>query len=289
MAEPNDARTDDARTDIDASPFESAADTTGVEGTETDVAPTTTASTTAPTQSTEALPAEPASDEASPAEPALTEEELAAKEAEERLLVLFQSTVYGPHDEKIGKVGQVYLDDQTQEPNWVTVKTGFFGTKEFFVPLDLAERHERRINVPYDKATVTSAPRTEIDQNLSPEEEDELYAHYGVPGRVTDTAAAVESDALASDVQAADSNDSLVSPTDGPISDADASLGADSHDDTTDSVTTSPAEEPVDFSTFATEDAPVETPEQTSVLDEPSEANSPDGDAAETSPFERRD
>ncbi len=110
-------------------------------------------------------------------------EEAAKREAEERLLELFQSTVYGTDGQKLGRVGQVYLDDQTQEPNWVTVKTGFFGIKEYFVPLDLAERDGKRITVPYTKDLVVSAPRTEIDQNLSPAEEDDLYAHYQVPGK----------------------------------------------------------------------------------------------------------
>ncbi|WP_201517925.1 PRC-barrel domain-containing protein [Gulosibacter hominis] len=113
-----------------------------------------------------------------------TPEEAAQREAEERLLELFQSTVYGTDGQKLGRVGQVYLDDQTQEPNWVTVKTGFFGIKEYFVPLDLAERDGKRLTVPYSKEQVTSAPRTEIDQNLSPAEEDDLYAHYQVPGKL---------------------------------------------------------------------------------------------------------
>lgn len=114
-----------------------------------------------------------------------SEEEVAAREAEAALLLIFQSTIFDKDGAKIGRVGQVYLDDQTQEPNWVTVKTGLFGTKEYFIPLDEAEHSDKRITVPYDKAKVHGAPFTEIDQNLSPEEEDELYAYYEVPGRTT--------------------------------------------------------------------------------------------------------
>lgn len=114
-----------------------------------------------------------------------SEEEVAAREAEAALLLIFQSTVFDKDGAKIGRVGQVYLDDQTQEPNWVTVKTGLFGTKEYFIPLDEAEHSDKRITVPYDKAKVHGAPFTEIDQNLSPEEEDELYAYYEVPGRTS--------------------------------------------------------------------------------------------------------
>lgn len=37
---------------------------------------------------------------------------------------------------KIGGVGQVYADHDTGQPNWVTVKTGLFDTRESFVPLE---------------------------------------------------------------------------------------------------------------------------------------------------------
>ncbi|HEY8372100.1 MAG TPA: PRC-barrel domain-containing protein, partial [Pseudonocardiaceae bacterium] len=48
--------------------------------------------------------------------------------------LLFGDEVYDANGEKIGKVGQVYLDDETGQPAWVTVRTGLFGMKESFVP-----------------------------------------------------------------------------------------------------------------------------------------------------------
>jgi hypothetical protein len=42
--------------------------------------------------------------------------------------------VIGSDGDKIGSIGQIYLDDQTGEPSWVTAKTGLFGTSESFVP-----------------------------------------------------------------------------------------------------------------------------------------------------------
>jgi uncharacterized protein YrrD len=44
------------------------------------------------------------------------------------------STAYGSDGEKIGKVGQVYFDENTDQPEWVTVNTGLFGTSESFIP-----------------------------------------------------------------------------------------------------------------------------------------------------------
>ncbi|MCZ2839847.1 PRC and DUF2382 domain-containing protein [Modestobacter sp. VKM Ac-2985] len=90
--------------------------------------------------------------------------------------------------DKLGKVGQVYLDDQTGSPEWATVSTGMFGTSETFVPLADASVADGVLRVPYQKAKVKDAPRIDADQgHLSPEEETELYRYYGV-GVGTETA-----------------------------------------------------------------------------------------------------
>jgi uncharacterized protein (TIGR02271 family) len=83
---------------------------------------------------------------------------------------------------KIGSVGQIYLDDQTGEPNWVTVKTGLFGTSESFVPLSGASLSGSDIVVTYDKDTIKDAPRVDPDGHLTPDEEGSLYAYYGLGG-----------------------------------------------------------------------------------------------------------
>lgn len=80
--------------------------------------------------------------------------------------------------EKIGKVGQVYLDDETGQPSWVTVKTGLFGTQESFVPLSSADLVGEDIVVPYDQETIKGAPRMDTDASLSPQEEKRLYSYY---------------------------------------------------------------------------------------------------------------
>ncbi|NED87350.1 PRC-barrel domain containing protein, partial [Streptomyces sp. SID11233] len=43
--------------------------------------------------------------------------------------------VYADDGEKIGGVDEVYLDDRTGRPEWVTVRTGLLGLREHFVPL----------------------------------------------------------------------------------------------------------------------------------------------------------
>jgi uncharacterized protein (TIGR02271 family) len=91
-----------------------------------------------------------------------------------------KATVYAQDGDKIGTVGQVFLDDETNTPNWVTVKTGLFGTSETFVPLDRATVKGDDVHVPYTKDKVKDAPRIDVDQHLSVEEEDELYRYYGI-------------------------------------------------------------------------------------------------------------
>ena len=85
--------------------------------------------------------------------------------------------------ERIGSIGQIYLDDNTNEPQWVTVKTGLFGTSESFVPLDGATVSGGDVAVKYDKATIKDAPRVDADGSISSEEEDALYSYYRLGGR----------------------------------------------------------------------------------------------------------
>lgn len=83
--------------------------------------------------------------------------------------------------DKIGSIGQAFLDDRTGNPEWVTVKTGIFGTGESFVPLRDGEVSGHDVRVPYDKDKVKDAPRiSDSDGHLSEDEESTLYAYYGI-------------------------------------------------------------------------------------------------------------
>ena len=95
---------------------------------------------------------------------------------------LIGGTAYSSDGEKIGSIGTVYLDNDSGQPAWVTVKTGLFGSNESFVPLDQAEQTDDGIRVPYDKDRVKNAPNIETDRELSEQEEDQLYSYYGLGG-----------------------------------------------------------------------------------------------------------
>jgi uncharacterized protein (TIGR02271 family) len=89
-------------------------------------------------------------------------------------------TLTGSDGSKIGKIGDIYLDNDTGQPEWALVNTGLFGGKGTFVPLAEATEQGGSIRVPYDKATVKDAPAMAPDGQLSQEEEAELYRYYGL-------------------------------------------------------------------------------------------------------------
>jgi uncharacterized protein (TIGR02271 family) len=84
------------------------------------------------------------------------------------------------HGDKVGTVEELYLDDQTDEPEWAAVRTGLFGTKLSFVPIQNAEPSGGKVRVPFDKDRVKEAPRIDPEGELSRQEEAALYEHYGV-------------------------------------------------------------------------------------------------------------
>ena len=91
---------------------------------------------------------------------------------------VYGTDVYSTDGDKIGSAGQVYLDNDTGNPAWVAVRTGLFGKKESFVPLQDATLSGERLEVPFGKDQVKHAPRIDQDGELSPADEDALYRYY---------------------------------------------------------------------------------------------------------------
>jgi uncharacterized protein (TIGR02271 family) len=89
-------------------------------------------------------------------------------------------TLIGRDGEKIGKIDELYLDQQTDKPEWARVHTGLLGTRRSFVPLVGASPHGEDVRVTVSKDQVKDAPNVEPDAELSEREEIELFQHYGV-------------------------------------------------------------------------------------------------------------
>lgn len=81
--------------------------------------------------------------------------------------------------EKIGRLLDVYVDVETDEPRFATVKEGFIGRHLTFVPLDGVKVGPDELRVATRKDLVESAPN--VDQHggeLSQADESALYHHY---------------------------------------------------------------------------------------------------------------
>ncbi|NNG36327.1 DUF2382 domain-containing protein [Nakamurella aerolata] len=95
---------------------------------------------------------------------------------------LYDSEVVDSEGDKVGGVGQVYLDDQSGQPSWVTVKTGLFGNNETFVPLQDASISESTITVPYTKDFIKDAPNIDGESHLDDNDQQNLYQYYNLGG-----------------------------------------------------------------------------------------------------------
>jgi uncharacterized protein (TIGR02271 family) len=89
-------------------------------------------------------------------------------------------TMVGSSGDKIGKIEEIYLDTETEQPEWALVHTGLFGSAASFVPIADASSHGDDVQVPFDKAQVKDAPKLDPDGELSQQDESALYSHYGL-------------------------------------------------------------------------------------------------------------
>jgi uncharacterized protein (TIGR02271 family) len=92
------------------------------------------------------------------------------------------TTAYDSTGDKLGKVGQVYVDTDSGRPLWASVNTGLFGISESFVPLENATFEGDELRVAYEKDRVKDAPRVEADREISEEEQSQLWEYYGLSG-----------------------------------------------------------------------------------------------------------
>jgi uncharacterized protein (TIGR02271 family) len=135
------------------------------------------------------------------------------------------STAVDRDGDKIGKIGQIYLDDASGQPQWVTISTGLFGTKESFAPISGYRLDGDNVVLNVSKDQVKDAPNVDADGHLDDAENDRLYAYYDASfGTATDTPAGGK----------ADYADTSYGSGSGDVTDANNVAGADtvSHDHT---------------------------------------------------------
>jgi uncharacterized protein (TIGR02271 family) len=97
--------------------------------------------------------------------------------------------VYDPNGEKIGKVDDLFLNENDQ-PEYIGVKMGFLGTMSTLIPWEVVRVDEegRRIEASVDKAQVKEGPTFNDDEDITPEYENEVRSYYGVGGSSQESA-----------------------------------------------------------------------------------------------------
>jgi uncharacterized protein (TIGR02271 family) len=97
----------------------------------------------------------------------------------DRLAEMRGETVYDSAGEKIGKVEEIFYDQQTGQPEWLGIGTGIFSSKRVLVPVQGASTTEDGVSVAYDKERVKDAPDVSGDE-IGEDTERELYSYYGI-------------------------------------------------------------------------------------------------------------
>jgi hypothetical protein len=83
-----------------------------------------------------------------------------------------------PEGNRIGKISQVYNNDQTGQPLWVLVETGLFGTRQSFAPVHGSRLDGELVVLAVSKDQVKDAPNVDSDAHLSDSEQDALRQYY---------------------------------------------------------------------------------------------------------------
>ena len=95
---------------------------------------------------------------------------------------LFGYDVIDSGGNKLGSVDNVWVDDATDELEFIGVKTGMVFGKTHVIPTVDAEADpgNNSIRVPYAEDQIKGAPSFGAHDELSPEQESEVYSYYGL-------------------------------------------------------------------------------------------------------------
>ena len=81
---------------------------------------------------------------------------------------------------KIGTIQEIYLVEDTGQPEWALVKLGGFKSRTTLVPLANARPGADGVRATCEKTLVSDAPPIAANGEPSPQQVTEIYRHYGV-------------------------------------------------------------------------------------------------------------
>ena len=82
---------------------------------------------------------------------------------------------------RVGQLQDIYFDAETDEPAFLLVKTGRFGGKLVFVPVDGVRPGRAYLQVNRPKSALDGAPFMPSSGELVQEHEANIYSYYGLP------------------------------------------------------------------------------------------------------------
>lgn len=99
-----------------------------------------------------------------------------------RIEDLANATAYDVDGEKLGGVKDVYVNDTTGQPDFVSVNHGLFGGSDSIVPLRGHTLRDGELHLAFPKDRIENAPELDENGHLTTEDQDAFYRHYDLEG-----------------------------------------------------------------------------------------------------------
>lgn len=95
---------------------------------------------------------------------------------------IYDYDVLDRNGRRIGPLTGFWVDEATNKPEFASVKTGWLMGKNHVIPIRDAQidHGNRAIRIQYEERLIRDAPGFAVDQDLSSDEEDRVYQHYGL-------------------------------------------------------------------------------------------------------------
>jgi uncharacterized protein (TIGR02271 family) len=92
-------------------------------------------------------------------------------------------TVYDRDGDKVGKVDDLFVDESDQ-PEYIGVKMGFFGIRSTLIPMDIVTVDEQNesMTVNEEKSRIKDGPNFDDDHEITPDFERQVYEYFGMQG-----------------------------------------------------------------------------------------------------------
>ena len=99
-----------------------------------------------------------------------------------RIEDLANATAYDVNGDKVGGVKDVYVNDTTGQPDFVSVSHGLFGGGDSIVPLRGHTLENGDLHLAFAKDRIEDAPDLDENGHLTNADQEAFYRHYGLEG-----------------------------------------------------------------------------------------------------------